>query len=72
MSGKLMDEAVQKAEASIFKVCKKYNKSCGMLIREVDHDALKKVHDKVNFVMLSTDIGILVDWASKARKIISR
>lgn len=72
MPGKLMDEAVQKAEAHIFTVCKKYNKSCGIMIRAIDRDALKAVHDKVNFVMLSTDIGILVEWASNARKIINR
>jgi 2-dehydro-3-deoxyglucarate aldolase len=70
MPGKLTDIKVQEAFNTILKCCHKYNKSCGILLSEVNEAILKNAKQKANFIVLSTDILILSQWATITRTLI--
>jgi 2-dehydro-3-deoxyglucarate aldolase len=68
--GEITNPKVQDAVNIIFKCCDKYQKSCGILLGEVNDVTLKSAQQKANFIVLSTDILILSQWSKKVRSII--
>ncbi len=69
--GKTTAPEVQKAVNTIFECCHKHQKSCGILLGEVNESALKTAQQKANFIVLSTDILILSQWSKTVRDLIA-
>lgn len=68
--GKITDIKVQEAVNKVLECCHKYKKSCGLLLSEVNETTLKTAQQKANFIVLSTDILILSQWAMATKKLI--
>lgn len=68
--GATNNSKVQQAVDKVFQSCKKYNKSCGVLLNEVNQSTLEKAKQKADFIVLSTDILVLSQWAQMVNNFI--
>ncbi len=68
--GKINDKKVRDAANKVLKICNEYGKSCGIHIPTVTPKSLKKViTDGFNFIILSSDVFVLRDWAINVNEI---
>lgn len=62
---------VQAAVEKVSNCCKKYGKSCALIVGDVNKETLQATQQKANLVVLSMDIFILVQWIAGVKKLIS-
>ena len=70
--GDFRNKKYEDAIKNIIKLCKKYKKSCGTQIANIDQDLIKyNLKLGFNFIVLGSDLFVLTDWAIKTNKIIN-
>ena len=68
--GQINHKKVKAASRKVLNICKKFGKSCGIHIPSVSSSALNKsISDGFNFIILSSDVFILRDWAIEVNNI---
>ena len=69
--GNLEHATVKNACKKVIEICKENNKSCGTQITDVSQKNIcKKIEEGYNFIILSSDLFILWQWAEKINKTI--
>ena len=60
------------ASKKVIEICKQYNKSCGTQLSNPDHENINNaINEGFTFIILSSDLFILSNWAQSMKKTIS-
>tara|TARA_Y100000589_G_scaffold317671_1_gene344062 strand:+ start:226 stop:1008 length:783 start_codon:yes stop_codon:yes gene_type:complete len=71
--GQTNHELVLNASNKVVEACLKYGKSCGTQIAKIDTNSINEAFNiGYNFIILSSDLFILWQWAEDMKKIISK